>query len=146
MALPYLRSWGGGRGRRPWRRHSMTRREVSYSSQWDQASFPSDPRGIRACGSLGHCQCKWTCLYWSPKWKCIRLAGPCFFCVKWRRGMWRKKQLIYWWTGSVSLLQKLCDCTPIKSLIKGYILLMSVTVEEDYIICLSLYFIRYILM
>lgn len=27
----------------PWRRRSMTRREVSYSSQWDQASFPSTP-------------------------------------------------------------------------------------------------------
>lgn len=55
-------------------------KEVSYSSQWDQASFPSTPRGIQSFGSLGHCQCKWTCLYWSPG-SAVDLQGPSFFSL-----------------------------------------------------------------
>lgn len=80
----------------PWRRRSMARREVSYWSQWNLASFPSTLRGIRPFGSRGHWLYKWTCLYWSPG-SAANLQGLTFFVSTGGEGC-RKKTFIYWWT------------------------------------------------
>lgn len=90
------RECGGWVAVGPWRRRSMARREVSYWSQWNLASFPSTLRGIRQFGSRGHWLYKWTCLYWSPG-SAANLQGLTFFVSTGGEGC-RKKTFIYWWT------------------------------------------------
>ncbi len=118
MALPYLRGWGVAKAG-PWRRHSMTRREVSHSSQWDQASFLSAPRGVRPFGPLGHCQCKWTCLYWSPG-SAVDLQCPTFSMSCEEEECGKKTTPLFMDCVCLITAKAAHEGTPIKTHIKGY--------------------------